>query len=315
MKKTVLIMAMAFGASSVFAQDLTSKKGEPILPEANDWAICFEAQPFLNYVGNMFSGSTSVNGGPTSNFLNSYNTITIKMFKDEKTAYRASVRLGFTGSTQRGMIGDAASTSTITYPALPPMVEDKAKVGGHNIGLGGGMEMRRGKTRLQGYYGAELWIWHSGDKAKYEYGNTLNPTGTPAVLVSAATTTDFGSNAALTANGESGNRNGVTDTYGGAARVLEAKAGSTLGFGLRAFIGAEYFIFSKISIGAEYGWGLGLSTTGASKYTIESTGGTGPSVGTQEIEGSKGSGWAFDTDVNGGGSGTGSGTLKLILHF
>jgi len=33
MKKSVLGLALAFGVSSAFAQDLTSKKGEPILPE------------------------------------------------------------------------------------------------------------------------------------------------------------------------------------------------------------------------------------------------------------------------------------------
>jgi len=82
MKKSVLALAMAFGVTSAFAQDLTSKKGEPILPEAGDWAIGIDATPFLNYAGQLLS--TSGSSAPTWNFLNGNNTIIGKMFKDEK---------------------------------------------------------------------------------------------------------------------------------------------------------------------------------------------------------------------------------------
>jgi len=313
MKKTVLIMAMAFGLSSAFAQDLTSKKGEPILPEAGDWAISWDATPFLQYAGNFLNGATSTNSAPTSNWVNSsFQTITGKMFKDEKTAYRASVRLGFGGVTNRGMINDATVTTAPTYPNQIAQKEDKLKISNHNIGIGAGMEMRRGKTRLQGYYGGELWIWMSGSKDTYTYGNSLAATGT-VVQANAATTTGFGSNASLVANGLASNL--TTDTYGNGARVLTAKAGSTFGVGIRGFIGAEYFIFSKISIGAEYGWGLGLSTTGASTFTMESVNLAPAATGSQTKTTSKGSAWKVDTDINGGGSGTGTGSLKLTLHF
>ena len=58
MKKTVLVIALALGISGAFAQDLTSKKGEPMLPEANDWAISLNADPIFTFVGNAFSGAT-----------------------------------------------------------------------------------------------------------------------------------------------------------------------------------------------------------------------------------------------------------------
>ena len=58
MKKKVLFVASLFLATATFAQDgLTSKKGEAYLPEAGDWALGFDANPFLNYAGNMFNGS------------------------------------------------------------------------------------------------------------------------------------------------------------------------------------------------------------------------------------------------------------------
>jgi hypothetical protein len=47
MKKSVFMIALAFGVSSAFAQDLTSKKGEPILPEAEDWAISMDARSYF----------------------------------------------------------------------------------------------------------------------------------------------------------------------------------------------------------------------------------------------------------------------------
>ena len=65
MKKSVLALALAFGVTTAFAQDLTSKKGEPILPEAGDWGISTDATPFLNYAGNFF-GKSAFNSAPIS---------------------------------------------------------------------------------------------------------------------------------------------------------------------------------------------------------------------------------------------------------
>jgi len=302
MKKSVLALAMAFGVTSAFAQDLTSKKGEPILPEAGDWAIGIDASPFLNYAGQMLSNSGATS--PGFQFLNSNQTIIGKMFKDEKTAYRAIIRLGKTSNTKRADIGDATSTATLTYPALATMKEDKWKHSTSFIGLGAGMEMRRGKTRLQGYYGGEFMFWMSSSKDKYTYGNAL-ATGTPGVSVSGATTTDWSG---------SGGVNMTTDTYGNSARVTEWKSGSTIGFGVRGFIGAEYFILPKISIGGEFGWGIGVTSTGKTHKDIESRNAAGTdAVGTQEIVGKKGGSLAIDTDQN--MFGTGTATLRMNLHF
>lgn len=304
MKKTSLMIALAFGVSSAFAQDLTSKKGEPILPEAEDWAISMDADPIFTFVGNAFNGNTS-NSAPAVGWLNGNQTIIGKKFIDEKSAYRVLVRLGFTSQTTKNMIADATVTTAPTYPAVPAMVEDKWSHKNTNIGIGVGKEFRRGKTRLQGYYGADAMIWISMSGDKYTYGNTLS-TGTPAVTV--ANSTNFGSNI-------------TTDPYLNAARITKYKSGMTFGFGVRGFIGAEYFIFPKIAVGAEYGWGIGYQMSGKSKTEMESIGGTGPSVGSMEIERSGSSKFGFDTDLNQGtifgfnGSNTGSASLRVTFHF
>ena len=69
MKKRVLLVASIFAATFTFAQDgaeLTSKKGETILPEAGDYAIGFNAAPFLNYAGNLFSSAGSFGFNPAA---------------------------------------------------------------------------------------------------------------------------------------------------------------------------------------------------------------------------------------------------------
>ncbi len=302
MKKSVLVIALAFGVTGAFAQDLTSKKGEPILPEAEDWAISMDATPIFNYIGNAFNGSTA-NSAPGASWLNTDQTIIGKKFIDEKSAYRVLVRIGFTNQTTKAMIGDASSTAPLVYPQVPAMVEDKMKVRNTNIAIGLGKEFRRGKTRLQGYYGADAIIWITSAKTLYDYGNSLSTTS------GVGNSTNFGSNI-------------TTDTYGNAARITEKKFGTTFGIGVRGFIGAEYFIFPKISIGAEYGWGIGFQTSGTVTTTTESI--SGATVGTQETETGGSSKFGFDTDINnntifnasGSGSGsTGSGSLRVTFHF
>ncbi|HEY0030705.1 MAG TPA: hypothetical protein VGC65_08100 [Bacteroidia bacterium] len=308
MKKSVLVIALAFGVTGAFAQDLTSKKGEPILPEAEDWAISMNADPIFRFVGNAFNGNTD-NAAPGTNWMNGNQTIIGKKFIDEKSAYRVVVRLGFTSQTFKNMVADDAFTGTVTFPDAAPMVEDKFKMKNTNIGIGVGKEMRRGKTRLQGYYGADAMIWLSASSNKFEYGNTMSATTASGTTMTPTSTTWNTSTGAVTGASASGARTTVT------------KSGMTFGIGVRGFIGAEYFIFPKISIGAEYGWGIGFQTTGKGKSTVESTGGTPATVGETETITSGTSKFGFDTDLNQGtifgfkGSNTGSTALRVTFHF
>ncbi len=289
MKKSFLTVAVILGASTLFAQDLKSKKGEAYLPEAGDYAIGIDAAPFLTYIGN-FIGGNGLNTAPSWNFLTTNQTITGKYFKEDDLAYRIGLRIGFGSTKGSATVGQDLAAAPI-YPALPLTVVDSWKSGGTNIGLSGGLEWRRGKGRLQGFYGAELGIAFGTSKTTYEYGNAMTITG--------AGTTDFGSNI-------------TTDTYGNGARINEDKGGSTVAFGLRGFIGAEYFVLPKLSIGGEFGWGLGIASVGASSTTLEST--DGVSVGSQVIEGTKVSSFGIDSDINNTLFGA-AGSLRIAFHF
>lgn len=323
MKKLITAVALTFVGTSVFAQDLTSKKGEQILPEAEDWSIGVDANPFLDYMGNFFGKSTN-NSAPTFNFLNSTTqSIMGKYFVDPQTAYRVGLRIGFGSVTNRNMVANRLSAPTLTsssYPAADPMVENVWKRSQNAIGLTVGMEKRKGKTRLQGFYGGEVGIWLSGSKDKFTYGNALNPqtasTSSSNPVVDVDQNDD---NFSASSNIVSQSNLAITGMNPGSyARITERKNGTTFAFGIRGFIGVEYFILPKISLGGEFGWGIGMTSNGKTTTTYEHIGNTGASandvVGTTTIEGAKRGNFQLDTDNVNALFGP-AGTLRLNFHF
>lgn len=171
MKKKVLLIAAIFTAGITFAQDqMTSKKGVPILPESGDYAIGFDASNVVNYGGNLFNGAAGNSAG-NLNLMNT-NTIYGKMFNDANSAYRGMLRLGFGSNTVNNIVPGVADP-TATF-------EDEVKTSNMNITLGAGMETRRGKGRLQGVYGPMAMIMLGSSNTETTYGEALsasNPGG------------------------------------------------------------------------------------------------------------------------------------------
>ena len=121
MKKQLLAFILAFAFGGLSAQ-LTSKKGEPILPEQGDWSIGVDATPFLDYVGNFLSSGG--NSAPTQQFLNAQQTIIGKYFVTESKSYRAVLRIGISSQNWTNSIAQWGATAPV-YPALPTIVEDE----------------------------------------------------------------------------------------------------------------------------------------------------------------------------------------------
>ncbi len=299
MKKTI-VTAIALMTFSVSNAQLTSKKGEAYLPAAGDYSFGVDATPFLNYMGNFFSDAG--NNAPTQEFLNAQQTIIGKYFKSETMAYRGILRIGISSQNWTNQLGQFGAVAPI-YPALPLLVEDKYTEKSSFVGLGGGLEWRRGSTRLQGYYGGDLMISFSNSNRSFEYGNALND----STSVFALTSIFEGNNESIL--------NQTNDTYGNSARILSQKDGGMLAFTLRGFLGAEYFIIPKISIAGEFGWGLTFASMSAGSTELESVGnnGTDNVIGTQTIESTKGGRFSLDTDRN--LTGTATGTLRINFHF
>lgn len=300
------LMLMSLGISfSYQAQDLTSKEGEPILPQAKDWGISLDATRFIK--------------NASFDFVSTAQSISLKYFKDPKTAYRVGVRIGLNNWTTKAMVDDrvAASSTLSAYPAAVVMKENVWKKSSTAIGLTFGIEKRRGVSRLQGIYGIEGSVYISSSKDKFTYGNALNASTSPQMVVDekndAMTSPYFGS---------ANNIDTLPKIQGvqGPARVLERKNGVALSIGARAFIGAEYFVLPKMSLGGEFGWGFGVSTTGRSETKLESIGqsnvqgGSGASVSSTTIDGGASNHVGLDTD-NSNILGGLSATLRLNLYF
>ena len=236
----------------------------------------------FNYAGNLFSSAG--NTAPTANFATPDFSIIGKYFVDAQTAYRGRVRIGFGSSTNKVL----TDTSLIANGGVGrpedqgSYIEDVYKSSYKQITLGAGLEKRKGNTRIQGYYGGEFLISFGGSSAKNTYGLEMNDNTTQYSNV-------------------------------GTSRTLSVTGGNMFGLGLRGFIGAEIFVFPKLSISAEYGWGLMMSTTGETvtkteNWQLASSTATSPSLVETETKTGGSSAFGIDTDNNGG-------QLNIIFHF
>lgn len=240
MRKLFLSLALISAVAVVNAQDMTSKRGVQILPEADEWALGFDATPLLEYFGNLFTDS--FNDGPSFDFTRGQ-SIWIKKVRDEGFHYRGSLRIGFGSTSMENNIPVVPNNNDTTF------VVDERSTSMMNIAIGAGFEKRRGKGRLQGYYGPELTIGFGSSSTEYSYGNAFSQNNTMP-----NTTIDF----------NNGNASGVS------SRTTESVNGSTFSIGLRGFVGLEYFFAPKLSVGGEFGWGLALNSSGEGETTTES---------------------------------------------
>lgn len=288
MKRNLFFAAVLMGVGSMaFGQTtpMTNKNGLTITPEAGDWGLGMNAAPILGYVGNMFNGTAGnaagtgfVTGNP---LLNSGGAIYGKYFIDANTAYRGTFRIS------------SASTKTVnlqdtTQSAQPQSdfgyVENITKTSGFGFALGAGMEWRKGHNRIQGYYGGDVLLTFGG--------------------VAPNSKTDY----ALALDSVNFNSGYVTN-----GRTLSTKAGASFGLGLRGFVGVEYFVAPKLSLGAEFGWGIGYIMTGEGEtvkeyYGPDGAGSTANVTYTRAARTGKSSSFVLGTDNL-------AGSIRLMFHF
>ena len=219
---------------SASAQEISSLRGESILPKKGDWCLAFDAAPFLLYSGNMLNNSP--NNSANTEFPNGYeNTLVLKKFKEDNRALRLKMRVGFFTEKIDTVVVGLGSTNP------EPSVTDSKKTSEQNFAFGVGFQKSRGKGRLQGYRGLELLIKFSSRTTTYTYGD--------GALDSLVWT--------------------HTNTFGQGAGVTEVKDGNTVGLNLRYVIGAEFFFAPKMSLSAEYSWGLNYFVIGEATTTSE----------------------------------------------
>jgi hypothetical protein len=343
MKKSVLIVPALFMSMFTYAQGshsvactsddpVLNKKGHAILPKAGDIALGFNAIPAMDLVFNSLryvsimgnSAPAAVNvAAPTNQFVQgSNNQIVAKYFLEDKAAIR--VRIGF--NTLSGSMINQVQDAEVMYNATLGTaedvqaaslirVEDKLKFSKSNIMVTAGYEMRRGYRRLQGYYGGEIGIGGTSARQNVTYGNAFSD------VYAVQYTNNFNSFTSLTQN----------PTSGRTVRNLWTKERGGIRFGIRGFVGIEYFVFTKISVAAEYGWGYSITTRRGARSTQEVfvNGQNGPSVFTEEVDtdnSEKTKGFSVDNNAGnvfsmnntlGGNTNLsgGAGAITLIFHF
>jgi hypothetical protein len=302
-----------------------NKKGRAILPQKNDIGIGFNMIPVID----LFFQSLKFNQPyPGADSLvqytqNSNNQIVGKFFLDDNTAIR--VRFGI--NTLSGQITSRVQDAKVMYDAgfgtaddiaaaSLIKVDDVAQFRKSNILITVGYEKRRGYRRLQGVYGAEVGFGRISSGETFTYGNAFSD------LYPVEYTTNFNTLSTAIQTPTTATR---------VERTTKAKNETGYRYGVRGFVGIEYFIFTKISIGVEYGWGFSITTQRATSFEQEVyfNGQNGPTVITEEINSSdaqRQSGFSLDNN-NGSifsmnntlGGNTllagGAGALTLLFHF
>ena len=271
--KILLASACMMLASTAYVD--AKKPEKDYLPKAGDVTIGVNAVPFLNYLGNFFrfgQGNNTINaneigGVPAFNkgvipgLDNPTMSIFGKYFLTDQTAVRLNVGIGINSQTQSNYVQDDAAVAE--NPLSVDQVEDTYKYRNSGMSVAVGYEWRRGGKRLQGFWGGQAILAYSNSKHFFGYGNAItevnqNPT---------ATAWNVNNNIPdlwIDAN-YNGNFPNLNNNIGGNSRLLMQSDGRSWTYGVGGFVGVEYYIAPKISIGCEMSLNL-LWTSGGKKY-------------------------------------------------
>ncbi len=236
-------------------EKLVSKKGIYILPEQGEFALGVDATPFLNYVGNALN--LYGNNAPKFNYGNGFsggNAVYGKYMLSDNKAVR--IRLGFADNKHTDLFPVVASSLT-PDPNAPQYVNDEAGTINKSFYLAIGLEKHRGKSRIQGVYGAELFFGATSRNINYVYGNSIN--------------SDFNMP-------DIGTGTGAGSYNAAGQRLIEDNLNKSVFGGVRGFVGVEYFIAPKLSIGGEFGYSLMVQKNGTRDQTYEFWDGASTSV-------------------------------------
>lgn len=313
MKKIIISILLSMGMVGAYAQTTDApaaadapltKSGYKFLPEKGDYALGIDATPFLDFIGNSFNGNqanTLFGGfsGVGSPFEYGANTLAIygKYFLEADRAVRGKLMINTGSDTDKQTVrDDYAYYQMPTYNGQT--VIDSKVTTGTSIALSAGYEFRRGYRRVQGFYGGEIGLGYStGNTETYEYAN-------PATTDNQRpTTANFAGNVISAAANAA---KGLPATPG---RILESNPGNRFDVMLGGFVGVEYFIFPKLSIGGELGLQFTAYTVGQTETTMEifdTTLNTTREISTRERDGDA-SGIRFQTLPQG--------NLFLMFYF
>lgn len=236
---------MALAALTLVTATAKSQETEiQYTPKTGDYAISISAIPMTQYIGQFFNGAGANNyaefggqayvGGDVNTVpfqkIAPLMSVSGKYFLDKETALRVNLGLIYQRTNTKTYARDDAEFAV--NPFSQKKVTDTYLRNNTGMSLMVGLEKRAGKERLQGIYGAGLLFAMNSIVDKYTYGNAI---------------TDI-NQAPTESNG------GTVPAKSGFAynRVLKNyNLGNTMHAGIVTFVGVEYFLIPKLSIGGE----------------------------------------------------------------
>lgn len=241
-KITTLLMLSVLPLGALTAQIQMEKD---YLPKAGDWAIGIDMQPVYRFIGNIANGTQNneleqFGGEPVTGFgfLNNnigFDEVSImgKYMLDNTTAIRLNVGFGKMVEKHKEYRPDALAL--FLNPLSEAKVEDFYKQNAAEYSISAGIEFRKGKDRIQGFYGADLLFAKEKEIYKMEYGNAItelnqNPSRTP-----------YYNNLGI----------GVQDVPYWTSTYLTESYQNEYILGIAGKLGVEYFIAPKLSLGGE----------------------------------------------------------------
>lgn len=250
MKRVIKICALCLlcvgSGLSVMAQEAEKAKKQ-YLPEEGDFSISIGAMPIVNFVGNMFNGTTDNKFGSIGGVSYLTNDISLMgryMLRDE-WALRVNVGLNIRDHKDRYYVQDDLEVAL--NPLSEEQVVDAIKSHDNSASFAVGMEYRKGSKRVQGIFGASLLYAFSQSSKSYSYGNAMTELNqSPSMANEMPGMTSIG--------------------YLSQARMLKnysPNASHTIG--LVGNIGLEWFVAPKIALGAEMNVAL-LYQFGSKEY-------------------------------------------------
>jgi hypothetical protein len=290
MKKVKFLALGVLLSAGVMAQEqaqtsstLTTKKGTVIFPQAGDYALGFDAIPVLNFGLNAVNIMNNTGDKAQHPGYAGVNQVLFgKYFLNDNLAVRARLGINTNNTTTRTFGDDPLYDGTGDAENILLSTTNAAN-SAYNFGAG--LEWRRGHNRLQGYYGAEALLGFGTNRTNTKYEIAYNQRAEDVNYVDE-----------------------------GDSRTLKDNDGVSFMVGARGFVGVEYFVAPKISIGAEFGWGLGLKTTGRGTTETE-TYDEGNSV-VKEVKGNTGKReGVLGVDKGAPGLFGGNAFLSLNFHF
>lgn len=267
--KKLLIIVLSFFSLAVFAQDeeqdseqvtklvvfkssgekneFVSKNGHQVLPKKGDWALGINASSLMQYFGNL-ANAENFNSSPRFNQIDkNLPTATIwgKYFIADDLAWRGGLDIFADNDRDRFRVNDDNSTNP------DDALFDVRDISRYGFTASLGLEKRKGNSRLQGVYGADVYFHYTtNNTTAIEYGNDITQSNQNPSSI------NFGNPTPV-----------PTPALG--SRIVEANFGNDLDVGLRGFIGVEYFFAPKISVGGELYWGISYVNTGETSVTFE----------------------------------------------